>query len=54
VFEDDNTEFTVALSSWWQVPAFIAVVEWARDAFLQEAMFVQIASVAEIYLPVQS
>jgi hypothetical protein len=43
------TPYSVALRSWWQMPEFLRIVEWAREALWQQAMFVKIAGVPEIW-----
>jgi hypothetical protein len=47
VYIDESQEWLVALNSWTQLPAWLAVVEWIRVTFRQEAMFVRVAGVYE-------
>ena len=48
VYHDRSRQYTVVLASWRQLAAWLAVVEWAREAFRQEAMYVEVAGVPEI------
>jgi hypothetical protein len=48
VYRDTNRQFTVSLRTWRQFPAWLAVAEWVRTAFSQEAVYVRVASVPEI------
>lgn len=50
-FAERMTPYTVALRSWWQLPEFLAIVAWAREAFRQHAMFVRVAGVPEVWPP---
>ncbi len=50
-YEERVRSYTVALDSWWQLPEFLQIVEWAREALEQEAMFVRIAGIAEQWPP---
>jgi hypothetical protein len=45
---DRNRQYTVALQSWLQLPAWLEVVQWARAAFRQEAMYIKVAGTPEI------
>ena len=47
-YRDVSRRYVVALESWWQLPAWLEVVDWARVAFRQEALYVRVAGVAEI------
>lgn len=48
VFRDTNHQFVVSLRSWRQFPDWLAVAEWARTAFRQEAVYIKVAGVPEI------
>lgn len=50
-FSDISHEYVVALTSWRQLPAWLAVVSWACRLFRQEAVFTEIAGVPEILAP---
>ncbi|HEY5476160.1 MAG TPA: hypothetical protein VIK11_05515 [Tepidiformaceae bacterium] len=39
------------MNSWRDVAAFVALAEWAREAFRQEAIYIEIAGVPEILGP---
>jgi len=53
VFRDESRQYIVALQSWRDLPAWLVVVEWARERFRQEAMFVEVAGVPEILGPAE-
>lgn len=48
VYDDELRVYSIALSSWLQVPAFLKLAEWARVQFAQEAIYVEIAGIPEI------
>jgi len=48
---DRLTEYTFALVSWRDLAAFLALVDWARLAFAQEAMYIEVMGVPEILGP---
>lgn len=48
VFRDRNRQLAVSLGSWKQLAAWLEVVEWARIAFRQEAIYIKVAGVPEI------
>ena len=50
-FSEPMSPYVAALRSWWQLPAFIAIVEWAREVLGQESIFVKIATIPEIWPP---
>ncbi len=43
------TPYTVALRSWWDLPGFLEIVEWAWQALGQKSMYVKIATIPEIW-----
>jgi hypothetical protein len=43
-----SREFTVSLTTWRRLPAWLSLVDWVRDTFRQEAIYVEIAGVPEI------
>ena len=47
-YADRSREYRVALTSWWQLADWLAVVDWARDAFRQEALYIKVAGIPEI------
>lgn len=47
-FRDESRKYVVALSSWTQFPAWLEIAQWARHAFSQEALYVEVAGVPEI------
>lgn len=48
-FAEPMSPYVVAVSSWWQLPGFLAIVEWARATLRQQSMFVKIATIPEIW-----
>jgi len=48
VYRDRNRAYTVVLTSIRQLPAWVAVVEWALEAFSQEAVYVEVNGAPEI------
>jgi hypothetical protein len=48
VYRDVSRRYVVALESWWQLPAWLEVVDWARVWFRQEALYVRVAGVPEV------
>ena len=50
LYQDLNREYSVALISWRQLPVWLAIVEWVLSGFAQEAIYIEVAGVAEILL----
>ena len=48
VYTDRSRRYTVALESWRDLGAWLAVVEWAVVTFRQEALYIEVAGVPEI------
>jgi hypothetical protein len=48
LYQDRSRQYTVALDSWWSLPAWLRIVDWACTAFAQEALYVKVAGVPEI------
>lgn len=48
VYRDQNRAYTVALTTIRQLPAWVAVVEWALEAFSQEAVYVELNGAPEV------
>lgn len=48
IYRDESSQFTLALTSWWDVPALLAIMEWVRVTTRQEALYVEIAGIPEI------
>lgn len=48
VFRDRSTRYTVSLQSWRQLADWLAVADWARTNFRQEALYVEVAGVPEV------
>ncbi len=47
-YREVSREYTVSLTTWQQLPTWLAIVEWARERFRQEAIYVEVAGVPEI------
>lgn len=50
-FEDISRRYVVALAGWWDLPRWLAMVDWARERFRQDAMYVEVAAVPEVRGP---
>lgn len=48
-YHDRSRELTVAFSTWGQLPAWLAIVEWARVEARQEALYIRVAGTPEIW-----
>ncbi len=49
-FDDDSLEYVVGLDSWMRVVRWYGdVVQWARVAFRQEAIYFSVLGIAETY-----
>ena len=51
VFVDVLDEYTFALPGWRDVASFVSLVDWARVAFAQEAMYIEIMGAPEVLGP---
>ncbi|MGH2583378.1 MAG: hypothetical protein ACRDJE_00520 [Dehalococcoidia bacterium] len=47
-YDESMLPHVVALTSWRQIPVWLAIVEWAQAHFEQEAMYIEIAGQPEI------
>lgn len=50
-YRDLSRQYTVSLQSWRDFDAWLATVEWAREAFEQEAIYIEVAGIFEILGP---
>ena len=48
IFRDRSRRYVVALTSWAQLSRRLAVVQWARVRFQQEAIYIEVAGIPEI------
>src|SRR5947209_20452820 len=48
IFRDSNRQYTVSLSSWTQLPAWLGVVLAAQRRFQQEALYIRVAGIPEV------
>jgi hypothetical protein len=48
VYRDRSREYTVGLSSWFQLAAWLETITWMLEAFEQEAIYFEVAGVPEI------
>lgn len=48
IYRDRSRRYVVVLTSWWQLGEWLAVVDWARAEFRQEALSVKVAGIPEI------
>jgi hypothetical protein len=47
-YRGQNRAYVVDLPSWTRLADWLGVVAWAREAFDQEAMYVEVAGVPEV------
>jgi hypothetical protein len=50
-YHDLSREYTVSLTSWRRLAAWLTIVEWALRRFEQEAIYVEVAGIPEILEP---
>ena len=48
VYTDEVIRYEVGVGSWLDICAWLDVVRWARSAFRQEAMYIEVAGIPEI------
>lgn len=48
VYRDVSGEYTVSLRTWRALPSWSVLVEWALEAFNQEALYIEVAGLPEI------
>lgn len=48
VYRDVSRRYEVALSSWNQLPDWLAIVHWIRVHFRQIAVYIEVAGIPEI------
>ena len=48
IYRDRSRQYVVSLTSWRQLPGWLALVDWVRDATRQEAIYIEVAGVPEI------
>jgi hypothetical protein len=48
LYTDVSRQYVVALASWWHLPAWPQLVDWARTTFRQEALYVKVAGIPEV------
>jgi hypothetical protein len=49
VYRDTSRQYVVAIEAWGQLPAWLDLVEWVRVAFGQEAIYIEVAGIPEIF-----
>ncbi|SMO92783.1 hypothetical protein [Melghirimyces algeriensis] len=47
-YKDTNDKYMIALNSLTEIPKFLEIARWVRKEFQQEAVYVNIAGIAEI------
>ncbi len=47
-YADRSREYRVVLKIWWTLEEWLAIVDWARGAFRQEALYIRVAGIPEI------
>ena len=45
---DRSRRYVVALASWTQLPAWLSLIQWVRQEFGQEAIYIEVAGVPEV------
>lgn len=48
IYKDTNDKYMIALGSLTEIPKLLEIVRWVRKEFQQEAVYVNIAGIAEI------
>lgn len=48
VYRDRSRTYIVSLESWAQLPEWLAMIRWVREAFRQEAIYIEVAGIPEI------
>lgn len=48
VYHDISRQYTVSLSHWTQLPAWLDTVAWVRMRFRQEALYIEVANIPDI------
>jgi hypothetical protein len=48
LYRDLSRQYLVVLSSWFELAPWLEVVVWARAAFRQQALYIDVAGVPEI------
>lgn len=48
LFREPNRQYVVALTSWLNLQAWLEIVLWARVAFRQEAVYIEVNGAPEI------
>ena len=48
VYRDMSRRYVMALASWTEVPAWLALIQWVRKRFREEAIYIEIAGVPEV------
>ena len=49
VYHDRSREFTISLTSWRQLPAWLDLEDWACRHFRQEAIYGEVASIPKVF-----
>ena len=49
VYRDRNRQYTVSLERWSQFPDWLDVIRWVRERFRQEAIYIKVAGVPEVF-----
>ncbi len=49
VYRDTCRQYIVGLESWGQLPTWLELIAWVRVAFGHEAIYIEVAGVAEIF-----
>ena len=48
VYRDVSREYTLSFPSWRRIPAWLALMDWVRVQFRQEALYIEVAGVPEV------
>lgn len=48
IYRDTSRRYEVAVTSWTEIPNFLALAHWTRTHFRQLAVYVEIAGISEI------
>lgn len=48
LYRDVSRQYVVSLTSWRQLPAWLELMDWVRQAFTQRAIYIEVAGVPEV------
>ena len=49
VYRDISRQYSVSLERWIELPAWLALIGWVQTSFHQEAIYIEVAGVPEVF-----